>query len=112
MWYVGHWGFQHYCERAGMKPLVAGATVARAGDFVVLPVYPDSGFYRPYAGFAVTEPGAAGEVVAEVVWDDPLSAQTVPNFYGGSEPVVRPRPSAAAGPRVPVAGGLGTLKRC
>ncbi len=87
VWYVGHWGFQHYCERAGMKPLIAGETVARAGDFVVLPVYPDDGFRRPYAGFAVTEPGRAGDEVAVVEWDDVLSAQTVPNFYGGAEPV-------------------------
>src|SRR5207249_704832 len=76
-----------YCERAGMKPLFAGETVARAGDFVVIPAYPGAGFYRPYAGFAVTEPVGVADVVAEVWWDDWLSAQTVPNFYGGGDPV-------------------------
>ena len=65
MWYVGHWGFQHYCERAGMRPLVPGETLARAGDFVVLPVYPDDGFHRPHAGFAFVEPVWVGDVVAE-----------------------------------------------
>jgi hypothetical protein len=29
-----------------------------------------------------------GEVVVEIVWEDGLSAQTVPNYYGGINPVV------------------------
>ena len=86
-WYVGHWGFQYYCEREGMKPLIAGETVARAGDYIVIPVYPDEGFHRPYAGFAVSEPIWVGDEVAVVEWNDPLSAKTVPNFYGGVDPV-------------------------
>ncbi len=90
VWYVGHWGFQHYCERAGMKPLIAKRTVACAGDYVVLPVYPKGEpFPRPYAGFDVTHPRAEeAEVVGEVEWDDPLAAKTVPNFYGGADPVI------------------------
>lgn len=88
VWYVGHWGFQHYCERAGMRPFVPGRTHVRPGDYVVLPVYPDAdGFYRPYAGFAFTEPTEIGDVVAELAWTDWLSAQTVPNFYGGMDPL-------------------------
>lgn len=88
VWYVGHWGFQYYCERAGFEPLVPGRTTARAGDFVVLPVYPEArGFFRPYPGFDVPPPRRAGDVVAEVWWDDWLSAQTVPNLYGGTDPV-------------------------
>jgi hypothetical protein len=86
VWFVGHWGFQYYCDREGMRALVPGETVARAGDFVVLPVYPDAGFHRPYAGFDVVQPVEAGDV-AEIVWDDWLSARTVPNFYGGANPV-------------------------
>jgi hypothetical protein len=87
VWFVGHWGFQYYCGREGMRPLVPGETVVRAGDFVVIPAYPDAGFHRPYAGFAPAEPARAGEVIAEVEWDDWLSARTVPNFYGGADPV-------------------------
>jgi hypothetical protein len=37
VWYVGHWGFQYYCERSGMRPLIAGQTAARAGDYLVVP---------------------------------------------------------------------------
>lgn len=87
VWYAGHWGFQHYCEREGMRPLVARETVARAGDYVVLPVHPDGGFHRPYTGFAAKEPVEVGDEVAAIVWDDWLSAKTVPNFYGGVDPV-------------------------
>jgi hypothetical protein len=90
VWYVGHWGFQHYCGRAGMKPLIARQTTAQVGDFLVLPVYPDTvGFHRPYAGFEVVHPPEwKAEVVAEFVWEDWLSAKTVPNFYGGTDPIV------------------------
>ncbi|QJX00729.1 glycosyltransferase family protein [Frigoriglobus tundricola] len=87
VWYAGHWGFQHYCEREGMRPLVAGESVVRAGDYVVLPIHPDGGFHRPYTGFTVKEPLREGDEVAVIVWDDPLSAKTVPNFYGGVDPV-------------------------
>ena len=30
----------------------------------------------------------SAEVVGEVVWEDALAAQTVPNYYGGINPVV------------------------
>lgn len=89
-WYSGHWGFQFYCERAGMTPLVVGSSEPAAGDYLVLPVFPDAvGFYRPFPGWvAVDPPAEAIEKVAEFEWDDWLAAQTVPNFYGGIEPVV------------------------
>jgi hypothetical protein len=37
IWYVGHWGFQFYAEKAGLKPIVPGSSVLRAGDWIVLP---------------------------------------------------------------------------
>ena len=87
-WYVGHWGFQFYCERAGMAPAVVGRAELAAGDYLVLPRYPDAeGFFRPHPGSWVVEAPADAEVVAEFVWDDRLKAQTVPNLYGGVEPV-------------------------
>jgi 4-amino-4-deoxy-L-arabinose transferase-like glycosyltransferase len=90
VWFAGHWGFQYYCERAGMSPLVLGRSRLCAGDYLILPAHPDApGFHRPHLGsdpVAVSAPVA--EVVAEVKWDDRLSAQTVPNYYGGINPVV------------------------
>lgn len=90
VWFSGRWGFQFYCERAGMRPVVAGRTELGPGDFLVLPVFSEThGLYGVRSVHTLrTDPGAAAELVAELVWDDALSAQTVPNFYGGTEPVV------------------------
>lgn len=88
-WYSGHWGFQFYCERAGMRPFVPTASTLMPGDVLVLPLYPDpDGFYRPYAGWdVVPPPERVAEVVAEFAWDDWISAQTIPKFYCGVDPV-------------------------
>jgi hypothetical protein len=88
-WYVGHWGFQYYCERGGMEPLIPGQSALQPGDCLVVPLYPDdNAFYRPHSGFGVLRLRAdAVEPIAEFVWDDWLSAQTIPNFYGGTEPI-------------------------
>lgn len=88
-WYVGHWGYQHYCDRLGLKPLAPGSVVL-PGDWIVYPEHPDAvGFYRPelwkldidWQGDAVTR-------VGWVEWRDGLSGQTIPHLYGGRIPVV------------------------
>src|SRR5262249_20808760 len=57
VWYAGHWGFQFYSERAGMRPLVPGASRAEPGDYLVLPLYPDDvKFYRPHIGNVPMKP--------------------------------------------------------
>lgn len=98
VWFSGHWGFQYYCDRAGMRlvmPLRPGraddppASELRPGDFLVLPVLPDEdGFYRPYHGQAdfALDPDAL-ELAEEFVWDDALPARTIPDLYGGKVPV-------------------------
>ena len=90
VWFAGHWGFQFYCERGGMKPLIPGESRAEIGDYLVLPIYPDAvRFHRPHIGSVSIQPPAdAVEVVAEFVRDDWIAAQTVPNFYGGFDPIV------------------------
>jgi hypothetical protein len=90
VWYVGHWGFQYYCERAGMQPLVPGQSVLRAGDVLVFPVAAEPHrFSRPHIAGSVQPPPADwAKPLGEVVWDDWLSGQTIPNFYGGIDPVV------------------------
>jgi 4-amino-4-deoxy-L-arabinose transferase-like glycosyltransferase len=89
-WFAGHWGFQYYCTRAGMSQIVPGQTILSAGDFLVLPIHPDDpGFYRPHIGSVpIRPPHWAVEKIQEVIWNDPLAAQTVPNFYGGVDPVI------------------------
>ena len=90
VWFAGHWGFQYYCTRAGMRQIVPGESILAPGDLLVLPIYPDDvGFYRPHIGSVSIHPplGSVSEI-EQVIWDDPLSAQTVPNFDGGVEPVI------------------------
>jgi hypothetical protein len=89
VWYSGHWGFQWYCEREGMRPIVAGQTTLEPGDVLVLPVFPDEkGFYRPYPGRVRINPSPdTAALLTAFTWDDPLAAQTIPNFYGGVDPV-------------------------
>ena len=40
-WFVGHWGFQYYMERAGARALDAENDALQAGDLVVLSRYAD-----------------------------------------------------------------------
>ena len=90
MWFFGHWGFQYYCERAGMRPFVAGQSPVAVGDYLVVPAFPDHlDFYRPDSINVPDWPprGVQVKPEAEFVWQDRLSAQTIPNFYGGTEPV-------------------------
>ncbi|MBX9580417.1 MAG: glycosyltransferase family 39 protein [Gemmataceae bacterium] len=88
VWYAGHWGFQYYSERAGMRPAFRGQLLA-AGDYLVLPLHPDpDGFYRPDSVNGWLLPPADAERLAELVWDDWLCATTIPSFYGGPNPVV------------------------
>jgi len=89
VWFNGHWGFQYYCDRAGMKPVIPYESRLRAGDWLVYPVIPDDkGFYRPYHGGAnfVIDPTRT-EWIATWTWEDRLKAQTIPNLYGGGVPI-------------------------
>jgi hypothetical protein len=90
VWFAGHWGFQYYCGRTGMRQIVPGESILAPGDLLVLPIYPDDvGFYRPHIGsVSIHPPPGSVTEIEQVIWDDPLSAQTVPNFYGGVEPVI------------------------
>jgi len=88
-YYQGHWGWQYYCDRAGMKPLFPDKTELKPGDFLVMAELPDeTGFYRPYHGGATFElEDSVIEKVARFVWNDDLAAQTIPNLYGGKVPI-------------------------
>ncbi len=91
VWYLGHWGFQYYCERAGMKPFIPGQSVFSPWDGLVLPIPPDErGFYRPHTGSDVLHlpAGVAEPIDPPIVWDDSISGMTIPNFYGGTYPVL------------------------
>jgi hypothetical protein len=99
-WCLGHWAFHYYCERAGMRPVIAGSSVLAPGDWLVLPVLLDGrDFGRPDILDMEFRPKlSTSEQVGHIVWNEPLSGQTVTNFYGGADPVM-PR----AHPRLGVA---------
>src|SRR5207253_3104362 len=37
VWFIGHWSFQYYAERAGMRPVVPDESRLRAGDWLIGP---------------------------------------------------------------------------
>jgi 4-amino-4-deoxy-L-arabinose transferase-like glycosyltransferase len=52
VYFAGHWGFQHYMERAGAKPIDKQRTTLRAGDVVILPDNNTQLIARPAAAAA------------------------------------------------------------
>ncbi|MBA2224888.1 ArnT family glycosyltransferase [Thermogemmata fonticola] len=86
IWFAGHWGFQYYAQRLGWEHIVPGSSHIRPEDFAVLPVPPKPGIlHRPHIGsIPILLPEGNYDTVAEVIWDDPIAAQTIPNYYGGS----------------------------
>jgi len=89
-WFAGHWGFQYYCERAGLTMIVPGRSVLQPGESLVLPIFPDDEIlYRPHIGnVPIRPPTEVAELVALIELDDPVRAQTIPNFYGGNDPII------------------------
>ncbi len=47
VFYLGHWGFQHYAEEAGWLPYVPGRTVLEPGDRLVHPLQVDAPELEP-----------------------------------------------------------------
>jgi hypothetical protein len=96
IWYIGHWGFQHYAERAGMEPVVPSGVPGRLrklgisestlhpGDWLVKPV-PDT---RPDQQRIRVDRVRARFVVSLPTEDPvPVPLRTVQCFYGGFCPL-------------------------
>jgi hypothetical protein len=77
IWYVGHWGFQFYAERAGMKAVVPDrpSTPLRRGDWLVVP---DERWEKQDIDFQ----RASLERVEQRSISDGLPWRTVRCFYG------------------------------
>jgi hypothetical protein len=79
-WYVGHWGFQYYAERAGLQPLVPGISLLRRDDWLVVPcsrvdqqnLQIQEGVIAPAAVFCV---------------NDPIPYRTTSGYYGSRTPI-------------------------
>jgi hypothetical protein len=80
VWYVGHWGFQYYAERAAMKPVVPNRSRLHAGDWLVVP---DDRLEQQHITVDETRTELAHQL--EVVDGWPL--RTVICYYGGSTPL-------------------------
>lgn len=98
IWYVGHWGFQHYAERAGMMPVVPGGfghiepSRLRAGDWLVKP---DWRLNQQMIRVDLQRAERV-KVLRTADWL-PLPLRTVQTFYGGFVPLEHHE-----GPRVEV----------
>jgi hypothetical protein len=85
IWTSGHWGWQYYADIHGMTQIVPHRWEPQPGDWLVFPVLPDpEGFYRPWPPMPDLKSPANWKFLGEVVVDDPLPCQTVPNLYGGA----------------------------
>jgi hypothetical protein len=80
LWYVGHWGFQFYAERAGLVPVVPGISLLRQGDMLVVPGPPVDA-QRTQSPLSLVAP------VAEVTAADHVPWRTVPGYYRGAVPL-------------------------
>jgi hypothetical protein len=92
IWYVGHWGFQFYAERAGMKPVVPDFSLLRRGDWLIVP---DRRWEQQT--IAIDPDRARAEPVVVRI-PETLPWRTVRCFYGGYVPLEH-----HAGPRMEVA---------
>jgi hypothetical protein len=89
-WYLGHWGFQFYAERDGMRPVAAGRTRLDRGDWLVVA----EGVSKP----SIRAPGASPRSVRVAVRSaSPWS--TSPWSYMGPIPI---SPRSAAQVRVSI----------
>jgi 4-amino-4-deoxy-L-arabinose transferase-like glycosyltransferase len=101
VWYVGHWGFQYYAERAGMRPIsaypapddpipVPPRSQLKEGDWLVLPEwrYNDRGnFVAGVHSQTYTPDPALTRPEFTVVMDDPIPLQTIMTLYSGYTPI-------------------------
>lgn len=91
VWYVGHWGFQYYAERAGMRPVVPGQSQLHAGDWLVVPEprITQQRITLPPANLTASGP--------PIELSDWLPLHTIVTYYSGRVPL-----SARSGARLHV----------
>ena len=81
IWYVGHWGFQFYAERAGLKAIVPNRSKLRAGDWLVIP---DQNVDQQLIQLAVGQVNPAHTITRWHLF----GYRTLPwRYYSGSTPI-------------------------
>jgi hypothetical protein len=97
IWYVGHWGFQYYAERLGLRPInaldpprhssipIPPRTLLQRGDLLVIPKYRWSG--ERFAGGVHKQLFTPDPYLTRpefsIVMTDAVPLQTIINFYSG-----------------------------
>jgi hypothetical protein len=76
VWYVGHWGFQFYAERAGMEPVSPVQSELLEGDYLVYPYW--------ITKQSVDLDGIPCTLVEKFEVDDAVPLQTVMCYYSGN----------------------------
>lgn len=79
VWFMGHWGFQHYMEQRGASAIDWTQSPIRAGDFVVLPINNTNVriFDQALVGEAMTLEQPASS------WSATMSREFGAGFYSG-----------------------------
>jgi hypothetical protein len=100
VWYIGHWGFQYYAEREGMKPIssydppdgpitMLPRSRLKEGDWLVLPEWRFDG--RGFAAGVHSQDYTPDEKHTRneftVVMDDRVPLQTIMTLYSGFTPL-------------------------
>ncbi len=78
VWFVGHWGFQYYAERAGMRAVVPDRSLLAPGDWLVVP----DGVHRQEIVLTADDAWRFGRIRVE----DRLPIATGFGYYGGVTP--------------------------
>jgi hypothetical protein len=94
LWYVGHWGFQFYAERAGLHPVIPDRpeerpsepplpppSRLRAGDWLIVP---DGRLNQPSLDLDRAPVDLVEPPLVVPAW---LPVRTIPCYYGGRTPL-------------------------
>jgi hypothetical protein len=88
IWYLGHWGWMFYAERAGFAKLHSSGPYPRVGDYLVVPAYVDKGKVLE----RVPRVAAAMRQVEQVVYPGTIGIRTMhPTGAGFYAMFSRPR---------------------
>jgi len=85
-YFDGRWGYQYYCERAGLKPYIPGRTILHEGDWIAVAEPIDNVRVRGIESCEMFDRNGY-RCLATIVWDDDLRFQTIPTLYGGKTPL-------------------------
>lgn len=83
VWYVGHWGFQFYAERQGMRPVVPYESPLVEGDWLVVPEWNVHKQELRIDHDCVVKTHDSNSLTQ----NDFVPLQTIWNYYSGSTPL-------------------------